>query len=126
MSSTLDIGNRLADLCRQGKNLDAIDTLYAGDVVSVEAQSGGPFPARMQGIEAVRGKNQWWLDNHEIHEGEINGPFPHGDRFIILMKYDVTPKVGPTAGQRAVFQEAGLYTVRDGKIVQEEFFYSFG
>ena len=42
------------------------------------------------------------------------------------MNYDVTAKVGPRAGQRMKMEEAGLYTVKNGKIVQEEFFYSMG
>ena len=81
------------------------------------------MPQRMQGIDAVRKKNQWWVENHEIHGGETMGPLPHGDRFIVHMKYDVTPTSGPHKGKRMQLDEAGLYTVRDGKIVQEEFFY---
>ena len=65
-------------------------------------------------------------DNHDIHGAEVNGPWPHGDRFVVTMKHDVTPKSGPFAGRRTQFEEAGLYTVRDGKIVQEEFFYHMG
>ena len=126
MPSTLEIGQRLVDLCRAGKNLEAIDTLYANDITSVEAMKGDQFETKMQGIDAVRKKNQWWLDNHEIHASEIIGPFPHGERFIVLMKYDATAKVGPLAGKRHTFQEAALYTVKDGKIAQEEFFYHFG
>ena len=84
------------------------------------------FPARMQGIEAIRRKNQWWLDNHTIHSNAISGPFPHGERFIVHFKYDVTAKVGPMAGKRMQAEEAGLYTVKDGKIVKEEFFYHMG
>jgi hypothetical protein len=53
----------------------------------------------------------------------VTGPFPHDDRFIVYMKMDVTSKGGPYAGKRNTFEEAGLYTVKDGKIVQEEFFY---
>ena len=120
---TMEVGRKLVELCNQGKNLDAIDTLYSKDIVSIEVRGDEKMPARMQGIDAIRGKNQWWLDNHEVHGGETKGPFPHGERFIAYMKYDVTPKVGPFAGKRMQFEEAGLYTVRDGKVVQEEFFY---
>jgi ketosteroid isomerase-like protein len=125
-SSTLDVGRRLVDLCRQGKNLEAVETLYAPDVVSLEVHGDETMPARMQGVDAVRRKNQWWLENHTFHGGDTNGPFPHGDRFIVHFKYDVTPKVGPMAGNRMQMEEAGLYTVRDGKVVQEEFFYHMG
>jgi hypothetical protein len=84
------------------------------------------MPRRQEGIDAIRKKNQWWLDNHTVHSTTIAGPFPHGERFIILYKTDVTPKAGPKAGQRMQVEEAGLYTVRDGKVVQEEFFYHMG
>ena len=42
------------------------------------------------------------------------------------MNVDTTPKAGPMAGKRMQFEEAILYTVRDGKIVREEFFYHMG
>ena len=82
--------------------------------------------ARMEGIEAIRKKNQWWFENHEIHSSGAKGPWPHGDRFIVLFKIDVTAKAGPMAGKRMQAEEAGLYTVKDGKIVKEEFFYDMG
>jgi ketosteroid isomerase-like protein len=126
MPSTFEIGQRLVELCRQGKNMQAVDELYADDIVSVEVHGTPEMPARMQGIEAIRGKTRWWFDNHEVHDTEIEGPWPHGDRFIVTMMIDVTSKVGPMAGQRMKFKEACLYTVRNGKIAQEEFFYHMG
>jgi hypothetical protein len=126
MPSTYEIGQRLVELCRQGKNLEAVDALYAPDVVSVETHATPEMPARMEGIDAIRGKNRWWIDNHEIHSTQVNGPWPHGDRFIVTMKYDVTSKSGPYAGKRMQFEEAGLYTLREGKVVKEEFFYHMG
>ena len=122
---TIQVADRLVALCQQGKNLDAINELYADDVVSVEA-IGMPeagFPAEMKGIDAIRGKNQWWVDTHEVHSGSTTGPFPHGDRFIVFFDYDVTANGGPMKGQRMQLKEAGLYTVKNGKITREEFFY---
>ncbi len=128
MSDTYTLGKQLVDLCQQGKHLDAINTLYADDIVSVEAMAApdGSMPAEMQGLDAIRGKNQWWIDNHEVHGGSCSGPFPHGDRFIVLFNYDITPKAGPMKGQRMQMEEAGLYTVKHGKITREEFFYHMG
>ena len=122
----LEIGRKLVDLCRQGRNLDAVSRLYADDVVSIEVHGDEKMPARMHGVAAIHGKNQWWLDNHQIHGMTVNGPFPHGDRFIVHYRMDVTPKAGPMAGKRMQMEEAGLYTVRDGKIAKEEFFYAMG
>ena len=125
VTETQAIGKQLAALCNQGKNLDAVNTLYSNDIVSVEAlDMGNPdMPQTMTGIDAIRGKNQWWIDNHEVHSSTTTGPFPHGDRFILIFDYDVTPKIGPMAGKRMQMQEAVLYTVSKGKIVKEEFFY---
>ena len=125
-SSTLDVGRRLVELCRAGKNLEAVETLYAPDVVSTEVFGDAQVPRQMKGIEAIRGKNQWWLDNHDVHKSEYKGPFPHDDRFIVYMMIDCTPKVGPMAGKRMQFEEAALFTVRGGKIAEEQFFYHMG
>ena len=126
LAATLEVGKRLVALCREMKNLEAVATLYSPKIVSIETHGDEQMPARMQGIDAIRGKNQWWFDNHEVHGAEADGPWPHGDRFIVRHRMDVTPKVGPFAGKRMQFEEAALYTVRDGKIVQEEFFYHMG
>ena len=121
---TKQVGEKLVELCRQGKNLEAVDTLYSPDIVSVEAMGNEEMPAEMRGIEAVRGKNQWWLDNHEVHSAAAEGPYPNNDRFAVRYNYDVTAKAGPMAGQRMKMDEVALYTVKDGKIVREEFYYS--
>jgi hypothetical protein len=127
MSDTLAVGKKLVDLCREGKNDEAVNTLYSHHIVSVEAGAAGPdMPARMEGIEAIRGKGEWWVNNHEVHKAEVEGPFPNGDRFIVRFKYDVTAKAGPMAGKRMTLDEAGLFTVKDGKITHEEFFYTMG
>ncbi len=123
---TKQVGDRLVELCRQGQNLEAVNTLYSPDIVSVEAIDDGTMPRQMNGIEAVRGKNQWWFDNHEVHAASVDGPFPHDDRFAVKFHYEVTPKSGPMAGNRYAMDEVALYTVKDGKIVREEFFYSMG
>ena len=124
--NTFEIGSKLVDFCSQGKDLEAIETLDSTNIVSVEAVANPNFPQRIEGIEAVRAKAQWWIQNHDIHSAQVRGPFPHGDRFIVFFKYDITPKDGPMKGQRIQMDEAALYTVKDSKIVKEEFFYQMG
>ena len=126
MPNAFEIGKKLVDLCKQGKDLEVIETLDAPNIVSVEAIANAGFPQRIEGIAGIREKFQWWIQNHEVHSAEVKGPFPHGDRFIVCFKYDVTPKDGPMKGQRVQMDEAALYTVANGKIVQEEFFYHVG
>jgi len=121
---TMEIAQKMVDLCRQGKNLEALNTLFADDVVSVEAVAMPGTPSReSKGLAAVKGKGEWWVANHEIHSATVTGPWPHDDRFIVGFQYDVTNK---PSGQRMKLDEAGLYTVKNGKIVREEFFYDMG
>jgi len=122
MSAT-EVGQKLVALCQQGKNLDALATLYEQNAESIEAMGMPEMPAKMKGVDALKRKNEWWFANHEVHGGSAKGPFPNGDRFAVIFNYDVTPKSGPMAGKRMQMEEVGLYTVKGGKIVREEFFY---
>lgn len=126
MSKALDVGRKLVELCRKGKEAEAVNTLYSPKIVSIEPEAGPAGPARQEGLAAVKAKADWWEKNNEVHKREVDGPWPHGDRFIVRFKYDVTIKAGPMAGKRVAMDETALYTVKDGKIVHEEFFYSMG
>ena len=121
--TTDEIGKNVAELCRQGKNQEAIDRFYSQDIESVEAAAMPGMDRIQRGIQAIKGKNQWWVENHEIHGGTVEGPYPNGDRFILRFQYDVTPK---QTGKRMTLDETGLYTVQNGKIAKEEFFYAMG
>jgi len=117
---TMDIGKKLVELCNQGKTDECMETLYSPDIVSVEAASMPNMPAEMKGIQAVRGKAKWWNDNHTVHSSKAEGPFPMGDRFIVTFHFDITNK---PSNKRIKMEEAALYTVKNDKIVREEFFY---
>ncbi len=104
--------------------MEAIRKYYAPDVMSVESASGPTMPAETKGLDAVVGKSQWWVENHEVHGATVEGPFlGDGDKFAVYFDYDITNK--PT-GQRMRMVEMGLYTVRNGQVVHEHFFYNAG
>lgn len=119
--TTDEMGKNVADLCRRGKNQEAIDRSYSQDIESVEATAMPGMDRIQRGIQAIKGKNQWWVENHIIHGGTVEGPYPNGDRFILHFRYDVTHK---QTGKRITLDETGLYTVQDGKVTKEEFFYA--
>jgi ketosteroid isomerase-like protein len=121
--SALEIGRKLVELCNKGKNTEAVDTLYAPNIVSIEAMEMPGMPARTEGLPAVKARKKSFYDNTTVHSSSAEGPWPNGDRFIVNFKLDMTAKAGPMAGQRMAMQEAALFTVKNGKIVQEEFFY---
>ena len=121
--NTLEIGQKMVELCREGKNDEAVNTLFSADIVSVEAGAPAGQDATTKGIAGVRGKGKWWVDNHTVHDAKAEGPWPHGDRFIVRFTYDVTFKPD---NKRFTMDEAALYTVANGKVVKEEFFYTLG
>lgn len=121
--TTMEVGKRLVELCKQGKNDQAMQELYAKDIVSVEAGAPPGQSAEAKGLDAIVAKGKWWAENHEVHSAVCEGPYPNGDRFIVHFKYDVTFK---PEQRRLTLDEGALYTVRDGKIVREEFFYAMG
>jgi ketosteroid isomerase-like protein len=120
-ASTATVAQELVALCRQGRNLDAVNQLYSPRIVSIESSGTPEMPAEMSGIEAIREKHEWWDANNEVHSAEVNGPFVGEDQFAVQFTWDATFK--PT-GQRSTMSEMALYTVRDGKIVREEFYYN--
>jgi hypothetical protein len=119
--TTSEVARELVSLCRDGRNLEAIDSFYANDVISIESVGDDTMPAKMQGIDAVRGKNQWWMDNHELHGQTVEGPYLGDGQFAVHYTFDVTNK---TSGERVNMSEMALYTVKDGKVVAEQFFYN--
>jgi ketosteroid isomerase-like protein len=120
-ASTAAVAQELVALCREGRNLDAVNKLYSPRIVSIEPVGDENMPAEMTGIDAIRAKHEWWFENNEVHSAEINGPFVGENQFAVQHTYETTFK--PT-GQRVRMTEMALYTVRDGKIVREEFFYN--
>ena len=120
MSSTMEIGKKLVELCKAGKN-EAMDMFYSENIVSIEAGAPPGRSARSEGIAAIKGKSEWWRNNHEVHKGDAMGPWPHGDRFIVRFSYDITPKTGPMTGKRFTMEEAALYTSRMERSCRKNF-----
>ncbi len=90
--SAVAIGKELVAPCQAGKNMEASEKFYSPDIVSVEAMAMPNIGQTQKGIEAIKGKNTWWVNNHEVHGGEVFGPYPNGNQFIVHLKFDITPK----------------------------------
>ena len=121
--NTIEVAKKMVELCQQGNNMEALDTLFSPDIVSVEAGAMPGMEREARGLAAVKAKGEWWMANHEVHSASVTGPWPHDDRFVVGFQYEVTNK---QSGQRMKMDEVGLYQVQDGKIVREEFFYCMG
>jgi hypothetical protein len=74
--TAMDIGKEVAALCKQGKNQEAIDRLYSPNIESVEPIAMPGMDQIQKGTQAIKKKNQWWVDNHDIHGGTVKGHLP--------------------------------------------------
>jgi hypothetical protein len=119
--TTQEIGKRYVALCQAGKNDVCLDELYAKDAVSVEAAAMPGMERTVKGLDAIRGKSKSWNESNVVHSAEADGPYPNDNRFAVRFKFDVTNKLN---GRRIKMDEVGLFTVENGKITREEFFYS--
>ena len=116
--STEEIAKKVVELTGKQAWYEALDTLYDDDIVSVEAFSMGGGSPETRGKEAVRGKIDWWVNAMEVHSFKASEPFVGHDRFVVQYDADVTDK---NSKQRRKLSEVGVYTVKDGKIIREEF-----
>ncbi|GAC1420754.1 MAG: nuclear transport factor 2 family protein [Acidobacteriaceae bacterium] len=119
--TTQEVADKLVALCREGKFAEATATLYADDILSMEASAPPGGSRESRGLAAVKAKGEWWAANHEVHAATVEGPLVAGAHFSTTFKLDVTFK---PASKRFVMEEIAVYKVKDGKVVYEEFFYT--
>ncbi len=117
LMNTQQVGEKVVELVRKQAWREALDSLYADEIVSVEARGMDGEPEK-RGIEAVRAKTDWWIEKMTVYDLKATGPFVAHDRFVVIYDMDFGEKGSP---DRIKMSEAGVYTVKDGKIVREEF-----
>ncbi len=84
----------------------------------LECVEGGGLAWR--GLKNVQAKNSFWNAANIVLGASAEGPYVGSTGFAIKFKMDVEDK---STGRRTIMEEVGVYTVRDGKIVREEFMY---
>jgi ketosteroid isomerase-like protein len=116
--NTRETAEAFTKLLKAGDHEGAAKAFNAPDIVSIEAMDG-PM-ARIEGRAAVEKKGEWWYANHTVHSVTTEGPYVNGTQFAVRFAMDVTEKA---TGKRTQMQEVGVYTVKNGKIIEERFYY---
>ncbi len=115
-----DIATALVEACRSQNEAALLDSHYHPDAVSIEPADYSGMGRETKGVDGIKGKHEWWATNFEVHGGDVQGPFLHGDdKFAVIFSMDVTEKA---SGNRMQMSEVAVYHVSDGKITREEFF----
>lgn len=122
MAAIDDVARDFTAMLRLGQFEAAGEAFWSRDVTSAEpAHSSGDSPAVLSGIAAVRAKRGVRFRTARIDDLIIDGPFVTGDQFALLIDMLVTE---PASRQAEPFTEIAVFTVRDGCIVHERFFYA--
>ena len=94
---------------------------WADDVKSVEPRDlPGGIPAVVLGIAATRTKHRTWLSADRITDLSIDGPFVTGNQFALFIDMMIVGGADPAPGP---FSEIALYTVHNGRVTEERYFY---
>jgi ketosteroid isomerase-like protein len=116
--TTREIADRLVALCRQGQAEAAQRELYAEDAVNIEPYGTATFPKETRGRDAIIAKGRTFAGLiQEVHAMAFSEPLVAGDAFACALQLDVTVK----GHGRMSMDELCIYTVREGKIVSEQF-----
>lgn len=111
-----ELGQILVDHVNSGGDDNALwKNHFHKNFVSIEG-TGDAY----HGTKAVRKKCDDWMDQHIIHSAKASALFAGATGFGVLFDMDVEIKA---SGQRFPMREIGVYTVKNGKVVQEEFMY---
>jgi ketosteroid isomerase-like protein len=116
--TTQEVATRFFGYMQQGAFNKIYDELFSEDATSEETPGSDWGTAR--GMKEIHEKGKKWADSvEEMHGGTTENLVVAGNYFSCYMTMDFKPK----GGERTTMQEIGLYHVKDGKIVSEQFFY---
>lgn len=106
---------------RRGEFEAAGELYWADSVTSIDPSDlADAYPAQATNIAAVRGKARFRIGEGRIDEIGIDGPFITGDQFALFLDMLI---IDADSGHARPFTEIAIFTVRDGQIVEERFFY---
>jgi len=115
--TTQDVANKFYEYMQKGEFPKIYEELYSQSATSEEAP-GSDWP-KANGMKEIGEKGKKWNESVEaMHGGTTEKPVVAGNYFISRMTMDFTPK----GGKRINMEEFGVYHVKDGKIVSEQFF----
>ncbi len=110
-----EIASDLVAMFNSGKADAAGPKWWSNDITSIEG-----LGMAWHGRKSVDEKNSGWYQQNEILGGSAEGPFVGATGFAVKFKIHVRERA---TGKESHMEEVGVYTVRDGKVICEEFMY---
>jgi limonene-1,2-epoxide hydrolase len=117
--TTIEIANRLTELCREGDFETAQRELFSDDAISIEPYASPVFEKETKGLQAIIEKGHKFEElTEKIYSLTVSDPLIATNSFVVSMQMDMSMK----GKDRMDMTELCLYKVKDGKIISEEFF----
>jgi len=116
--TTREIAERLVELIRRQRFVQAVEELYASDVSSREN-----CEPSVRGFDTVLENNRHWVETMKVERFEVPSYYVDGDTIVIEMDSDFTHA---ETGEQFHSEQVGVYKVRDGKVVSCRFYYGYG
>lgn len=112
-----EVGADVVAMFNLGQLHEIEDKWWSPKVTSIE---GVGVALAWEGRKAVEAKNKGWMEAHTLRSARAEGPFVGATGFAIKFQMEVEEKA---SGKRTAMEEVGVYEVKNGKIVREEFMY---
>ncbi len=116
--TTQEIAERLVELIRRQRFVQAVEELYAPNVSSREN-----CEPPVSGYDAVLENNRRWVETMKVERFEVPSYYIDGDTIVIEMDSDF---IHAETGEEFHSEQVGVYKVRDGKVVSSRFYYGYG
>lgn len=116
-ATPLEVGTQLVKMFNEGKFEEIEKMFWSPKITSIEGVGVG---MAWTGRKAVEAKNAAWMSTHKIHGATAEGPYVGSTGFAVKLQMDVEDTA---TNKRMTMNEIGVYTIKGGKIVQEEFMY---
>ena len=115
----LELARKLCQMIGEGKLHEALDELYDENVEVIEG-NGDSFHGRETQKKRV---TEWQESLQEMHDGGVYAITANEEDGVTIVEswVDVTFKGAPGPMK---FEEVGVQTWKDGKIVRERFYYN--
>jgi hypothetical protein len=120
--TTQEIATHYQEMMTQRKFVEIQDTFYDQNVVCQEMEKAAAMGMAVitNGLEAVKAKGIARRATIEtMHSYYCSEPIVAGEFFSVVLKQELTFKGKP----RMAVEEIGVFQVKDGKIIKEQFFY---
>lgn len=113
-----EVGRELVALFNARDDAAVMKRLWSPSIESIEGMGVGLM---WKGRAACTAKNEDWLAQHKVHSASAEGLYVGATGFAVRFRMDVETLA---TGKRQMMEEIGVYTVKNGRIIREEFMYA--